>query len=408
MKTLVYYEKRKILRRKSTVIACLFMLLSILALSLVFVSDQGYFGADGTELSGHEAISAKRENEHLLAGQLTPDYLTDILQRCQTTYNTAENYDSMTGGLRNDVYSKNVMPYREILNLMRGVYAPDTYDLSVLTTVPNAMADDFYSVRHTNIQNILESGSYTSAEKNTVLKMDSRISNPFTYDYSNGWKTLLTRAFTTLFLVIALAVCIIISPVFANEYQTGADSIILSSRYGRNETVRAKVFAAFTVTSTIYGFAVLFCIATVLLPFGMQGWNCDFQIISLNSFYSMKIWQVVLCGIIINYFMILAVMAFTMLLSAICKTSFTAVVISALCTLAPLLLPTGNSKLFTHIVNLLPARAVETYSVFSSYDLYSVGKLVFTLPYMIMIVACVWILVALPTAHRKFCRHQVA
>lgn len=47
-------------------------------------------------------------------------------------------------------------------------------------------------------------------------------------------------------------------------------------------------------------------------------------------------------------------------------------------------------------------------SVFSSYDLYSVGKLVFTLPYMIMIVACVWILVALPTAHRKFCRHQVA
>lgn len=47
-------------------------------------------------------------------------------------------------------------------------------------------------------------------------------------------------------------------------------------------------------------------------------------------------------------------------------------------------------------------------SVFSSYDLYSVGKLVFTLPYMIIIVACVWILVALPTAHRKFCRHQVA
>lgn len=111
MKTLVYYEKRKILRRKSTVIACLFMLLSILALSLVFVSDQGYFGADGTELSGHAAISAKRENERLLAGQLTPDYLTDILQRCQTTYNTAENYDSMTGGLRDDVYLKQILPY---------------------------------------------------------------------------------------------------------------------------------------------------------------------------------------------------------------------------------------------------------------------------------------------------------
>ena len=36
MKTLIYYEKRKILRRKSTIIACLLMLLSIIALSFVF------------------------------------------------------------------------------------------------------------------------------------------------------------------------------------------------------------------------------------------------------------------------------------------------------------------------------------------------------------------------------------
>ena len=405
MKTLVYYEKRKILRRKSTVIACLFMLLSILALSLVFVSDQGYFGADGTELSGHAAISAKRENERLLAGQLTPDYLTDILQRCQTTYNTAENYDSMTGGLRDDVYLKQILPYREILNLMLGVYAPDTYDLRVLTTVTDG---DFYNVRHANIQAVLDSGSYTSAEKDTVLKKDAMVSIPFTFDYANGWDTLLTRAFSTLFLLISIAVCVAISPIFANEYQTGADSIILASKYGRRETVHAKIFAAFVVTSSIYAAAVLFCMITVLLPFGMQGWNCNFQILSVNSFYNMKIWQVVLCGIIINYIVVLEVMAFTMLMSAICKTSFAAVIISVVCTLIPMFIPTGNSKLFTHIVNLLPARAVETYSVFSPYDLYSVGKLVFTLPYMIMIVACVWILVALPTAHRKFCRHQVA
>lgn len=37
MKTLIYYEKRKILRRKSTIIACLLMLLSIIALSFVFL-----------------------------------------------------------------------------------------------------------------------------------------------------------------------------------------------------------------------------------------------------------------------------------------------------------------------------------------------------------------------------------
>ena len=61
MKTLIYYEKRKILRRKSTIIACLLMLLSIIALSFVFVSDQDYYRADGTEVSGMEAIHVKQE-----------------------------------------------------------------------------------------------------------------------------------------------------------------------------------------------------------------------------------------------------------------------------------------------------------------------------------------------------------
>lgn len=407
MKTLVYYEKRKILRRKSTVIACLFMLLSILALSLVFVSDQGYFGADGTELSGHAAISAKRENEHLLAGQLTPDYLTDILQQYQTVCGRAENYDGTTGALKNEVYLKNILPYREILNLMRGCYAPNSYDLSTLTAVPIAMADDFYNVRHTNIQAILGAGNYTSAEKNAILEKDASISVPFAYDYSNGWKTLLTRAFPTLFLMLALVVCIIISPVFATEYQTSTDSVILSSRYGRKETVRAKVLAAFTITSTIYIIAVLLGIVLVLLPFGIEGWNCNFQIISINSFYDIKIWQLVLCGIFINYIVILSVMVFTLLLSSICKTAFSAVIISSLCTAVPLFFPTGNSVIINHIINLLPAKAVETYSIFSSFDVYSIGKLVITLPCMILLVALLFIIVVLPIAHRKYCRHQV-
>lgn len=405
MKTLIYYEKRKILRRKSTLIACLFLLLGITALSFVFVSDQGYFSIDGAELSGLAAISAKKETEHRLAGQLTSDYLNDLLQQYQTTCSLPENYDSTTGGLRNDVYLKNVLPYRELLNLMRGVYAPDTYDLSVLNTVT---ADDFYVVRHRNIQATLESGSYTAAEKAAIQEKDSHISTPFTFDYSNGWKTLLARAFATLFLLIALVVCIIISPVFANEYQTGADAIILSSKYGRKETVRAKVFAAFTITSAIYVIAVPFCVAAVLLPFGLQGWNCNFQILSVHSFCSMKIWQVVLCGILINYFVIVAVMVFTMLLSALCKTSFAAVAISALCTLAPLFLPAGDSsKLLNQVMALLPAKAFETYSVFSSYNVYSFGKLVVTLPCMILIVACVLILIMLPATRRKFCQHQV-
>ena len=46
MTTLIYYEKKKLLKRKSTLITCLLMVLCIFAISLVFISDQFWFEED--------------------------------------------------------------------------------------------------------------------------------------------------------------------------------------------------------------------------------------------------------------------------------------------------------------------------------------------------------------------------
>lgn len=408
MKTLVYYEMKKIWKRKSTGIVFLLMLLSIIAISLIFVSDQGYYGKDGAELHGFDAISEKQSIEHASAGPLDSQRLQMILQNYKATYANQENYDSTTGFLRNDVYIENVLPYREILNLIRGVYTPDVYDLSALTTLSDEQTGDFYTTRQSNIQGILASGNYTEAEKEKIMELDSQITIPFEFDYSNGWKTLLTRAFSLLFTLIALATCIIISPIFSYEYQIGTDAILLPTRYGRGTTVRAKIVAGWFTTSIVYLVSVLIGIGIIIAIFGAQGWNCNFQILSLNSFYDVQIWQVVLYGIVINYIVILSVMSFTMLLSAICKTTFATVIISTLCTAAPLFLPTSqNNAMMNHLVNLLPAKAVMTYSVFSSYDVYSVGKLVITLPCMILLIAIVFGILELQIARRQYCRHQV-
>lgn len=105
MKTLIYYEKRKILRRKSTIIACLLMLLSIIALSFVFVSDQDHYRADGTEVSGMEAIHVKQEMNHTLAGPLTAERLKDALQQYHTVYGNSDNFGA-SGTLKDEVYCK--------------------------------------------------------------------------------------------------------------------------------------------------------------------------------------------------------------------------------------------------------------------------------------------------------------
>lgn len=404
MKTLVYYEMKKIWRRKSTGIVFLLMLLCIIAINFVFVSEQGCYGEDCTSLHGLDAISEKRNIEHALAGPLDPQRLQMTFQSYIENYVNQE-YESNAAYLQS--YVKNVQPYREILDLIRGVCTPNTYDLSALDALSSEQAGAFYETRQNNIRAILDSGSYTAAEKEKILEMDSQISVPFAFDYTKGWETLLTRVFSLLFMLIALATCIIISPVFSYEYQVGTDAIMLPAKRGRGATVRAKILACWIVTSIVYVVTVLIGAGIIAAAFGLLGWNCDFQILSLNSFYDVQVWQVVLYGIGINYIVILSVMTFAMLLSSICKTTFTAVIISTLCTVAPMFFPTSQNAIISRLVALLPAKAMMTYSVFSSYDVYSIGKLVITLPYMILLVAVVLGILELQIARRQYCRHQV-
>ena len=404
MKTLVYYETKKIWKRKATWIIFSLMLLCIIAISFVFVSDQAYYGEDGALLEGLDAISEKRNHEHALAGPLDSQRLQKILQDYQENY-VNQNYDSNTDYQQS--YIKNVQPYWKILDLIRGVYTPYTDYLTDLATFPYEQAGDFYEARHNNVRAALESGSYTAAEKENILDRDSQISIPFEFDHTKGWETLLIRAFSLLFMLLALATCIMISPIISYEYQIGTDAILLPAKQGRGATACAKIVAGWIVTSIVYLITVFVGVGVIAATFGVRGWNCDFQILSLYSFYDLQIWQVVLYGIGINYIVILSVMAFTMLLSSICKTPFTTVIISTLCTVAPMFFPASQNAVINHFVALLPAKAVMTYSVFSSYDVCSIGKLVITLPYMILLVAIILGALELQIARRKYCRHQV-
>lgn len=412
MKTLIHYEKKKLLKRKSTMITCLLMVLCIFAISLVFISDQHWFREDGTELSGIEAIRAERTATQAQAGPLTQERLKDILRRYHTVCGDSANYNS-AGVIKDEVYCKEIFPYRRILTLLVRVCAPaGLYDMSALDDVTEEMASDFYAIRDAKVAARLNmeitTGNFSQAEKDTVLELNQQVPQPFVFNYTSGWRTLLVRGFSLSFLLVALAVCIIISPVFAWEYQTGADAVVLSAKRGRNEVVRAKITAGFIVTSEVYVLGVCTMLLCVLVPFGADGWSCEFQLLSETSFYSLKIWQIVLSGIVINYFVILSVMAFAMLLSAVCKTPFAAVIVSMLCTVVPMFFPTSStSGLMNHILALLPVHAMETYTVFSAYMFFPIGKAIITLPYMILITAVALIVIALPFARKCFCKHQL-
>lgn len=410
MKKLIYFEKMKILKRKSTVFACLFMVLGILLFCMIFISDQAWFTADGAEVHGLEAIRAERQMNRAIAGPLTTKRLKEILHKYQEVYGNADNYAEGGGWLKEEVYCREILPYLGIIRLMQEVYSPaGTYDTEILLSVTDEMIDQFYETRRARIRSKMNASFYTDAEKAKAAVLDGKVAEPFLYDYSGGWKTLLIRGFQMIFLLAGLVICVVLSPIFAREYQTGADALILSSRCGRRETVRAKMAAGVQAASGIYLLAVITAFLSILGVFGIQGWNCNYQLLMVTSFYGLKIWQVILLGMGLNYLVMLSVMALAMLLSAVCKTPFTAVIISMLYTVTALFFPAaGNvNGIGNKIVSLLPARAVDTHAVFSSYFFYSFGKAVITFPCMILIFTILMMALCLPAAGRRFRIHQV-
>lgn len=414
MNLLIRFECKKLLDRKFTVITILVLMLAILLLSIFIISENTNTSADGSQVSGIKAIQVNKASQAMPAGKLTVATLQEALRQYHKVMNNASNFTESNNDLKDSVYLAELKPYDNILSLLRKNYSPTNhYDYYILSSVSDDSINQFYENRHAKIREIVNIdnsyGNYSQTEKDFILDRDYKIETPFSYDYTDGWSDILQRGFLTVFLLIGLTVCIIIAPIFAYEYQTGADAVVLSTRFGRKQVIQAKILAGFLISSGIFLFATVFYMLLFFAAYGVQGWNGSFQVLSFTSFYDLSILQVFLRGLILNYFIIIALMSVTMLLSSVCKTSFNTVIISTLWVSIPLFIPSSkNSKIFNYIIDLLPAKAFDTYTAFSVYDVYSFGQICISLPVAILLFYTSIVLISLPLAHRCFKRHQVA
>ena len=393
MNMLLRFECKKLLNRKFTVITIFALMLCVMALSFLIISENTNYNADGSRISGMKAIRVNKSSQAISEGKLTKQKLLEAFHQYQKVMNKPSNYEGTTDDLKDEVYVTELKPYDGVLSLLRRNYSPaGRYDYYILSSVSDEMIDQFYEIRHAKIQELVNMdysyGNYSQTEKEFILNKDSKIKTPFSYDYADGWGDILQRGFFTVFLLIGL---------------------VLSTRFGRKRIIQAKILAGFLVSSGIFFLATALFMIITFTAYGIQGWNASFQILSFTSFYSLTILQVFLCGLLLNYLIVIAVMSITMLLSSVCNTSFSTVIISALWVFVPLFIPSSkDSKVFNYIINLLPAKALDTYTVFSVYDVYSFGKTVISLPIVILLSSAFLVLIALPLAHRSFSRHQVA
>ncbi|MDU1320770.1 MAG: hypothetical protein E6931_04575 [Clostridium botulinum] len=415
MFSLIKFEFKKLAKKKSNIITILVSVILTIILFSMSITRFEYFNLKG-HYTGLKAIELKKQDAKKLPIEVTEDQVAKDIKNYQSLFlNPANTKKTETGqlSLKNHVFLKYVQPKYDYLSMIAVNYCKpggesEVYDLSNLPRLKLQNGAKFYKTRNNKISTFLnmdhKGGNYSDKEKKFWINKISKVKTPYTYGYYVGWESLL-RIFGTLVFTL-LAIIITVAPMFAGEYQCGADSIILSSKYGKTKIIKAKIIAAFAFATIIFVLNLIFVLAIPLLSFGTDGWNLPIQIQQRIPPYKVTFLGATVMCIGIAYVVILGSVSFTLLLSAKLKTPFTVLIVQIIILFASLFMKEGaDNSFYNHILYLLPSKAIDY--EFSNYLSYSFGGIIVSLLLMRVIVYGIVGVISLPLVSNAFRKHQV-
>ena len=225
--------------------------------------------------------------------------------------------------------------------------------------------------------------------------------------YVDGWLST-SRNMVRVFVALALAVIIMLAPVFSGEYE-GVDNIILTSKYGKTKCATAKVIAGILTAVLTTALVAAFNLLLAFVFYGTEGLNCSI-LFAPSDYVEAFIPFNITCGTLLKYQILLAftctlsVTGITLFLSAISKNQIVALVAAMAIFLFPVLLPITEVNPLFRLVGLLPIYHVLAIALLSVEQM-SNGMLyaIWAIP-----TALLFLGVGAGISHRAFANHQVS
>lgn len=407
---LVKYEFLKILRKKSTLIV---MVASLLITAFMFglpILRYQTYNQDGV-IKGFAGIAYEKKQAEKYSVLLTDEYITDTIREVQQLFENPDNvgYDGYEQFLIDSAYWDGIAPREHLLGMIAKNYAEpnESVGYNALPDLDISGGTDFYGARQEKIEKLLNASSRELSEEQKAYwrDMNSKVDEPFTNGYYEGWEIIISSFELLMFAL--LAVCIVIAPVFSGEYQAGTDAVILSAKYGKTKLTTAKIIAAYLFGALAFTLHVAVALGLPLAAFGFDGWDLPLQIANTTIPYPFTFLQSVLVNLGVVYLVLFAVIGLTLLLSAKMKSPYFVLIVLVPVLFIPMFLsPNGTSGAYNLTLFLLPYRS--TIPEIGKYISYQFGGLVLDVFSMRAILYAVLTAVMLPFARRGFKKHQVA
>ena len=358
MKKLILFELRKVFSKRLSLIALVGILLFSVLISFSTYQNKYAFDGVNAEGSGKTAVEIDKGIAAKYEGILTDEKVQQMMSDFAPT--------------------------------------SDLHGLSAIYVYQNAMQSAAFS-RFSDKEGNWNGLSVSDVFGNEEIKIG----------YVDGWLST-SKNMVRVFIALALAVIIMLAPIFSGEYE-GVDNIILTSKYGKTKCATAKVIAGIitAILTTTLVAAINLLLAFVF--YGTEGLDCSI-LFAPSDYVEAFIPFNITCGTLLKYQILLAftctlsVTGITLFLSAISKNQIVALVAAMAIFLFPVLLPITEVNPLFRLVGLLPIYHVLAISLLSVEQM-SNGMLyaIWAIP-----VALLFLGVGAGISRRVFAKHQVS
>ncbi|MDE6133207.1 MAG: ABC transporter permease, partial [Oscillospiraceae bacterium] len=280
-------------------------------------------------------------------------------------------------------------------------------DIEGFQNLTREQAEQFDKVRRENREYVIENSVISENMRKYWQKCLDESPETLIYEYSGGYDRFVTIMYTTAIMAGA-AIAIILSGIFSEEYTSGADGLILSSKHGKGLVIGAKLFSAFTVSAVIIILLTAISYAEATIVWGTNGADGQLAVMGNIFPYPITIGQSALLYSLCVLAACLLFAAITVMLSALFKTPFNTIIIMAILLIVPMFISVpGEAPIWMFCLeNLLPTNMMAFWGAMHDFQYEIFGLIIppyVFIPIFAVLVSCVCVYFA----YCAFQKHQI-
>ena len=349
---LYYLEMKRLIRTKSVWILMIAMVVLAAVMAYVPVTFIRAYKTDAGNVqavTGVQAVKISKETRKDMEGEVTEEKIRQAIRVLNEMYQ--EYGSSFMEEVSADFYAEKIYPIMPVLNVIEQVLVPDGKNLYNMETfdVKEEDAATIYEKYREEIQGLSQNPELVKE----MQKISGSVKTPFTYE---SGMTLETVDYYTIYLFLVMfAFIVIASPVYAAEYQTGADDVIRCTKNGRVRIAVTKILVTFTLAVATFVASSLTFVAVLYILYGGSGFGTSIQMGYVFYLPALTIGSMLKLQIAGGVLFTLATVSFVLFLSSKCKNVQTALISAFGIAILPMILNmAGNNNVLNIMRCILP------------------------------------------------------